>query len=74
MSDVNVSPTPIQRNSADVAVELTREYLNRSATVIDSVDDIASIYTKLYSVAEYCRIENRVLAREVMDTVKTYLK
>lgn len=70
---VNVKPTPIQRNTSDVALELTKEFFRLSASGVDSVEDLTKVYAQIYAVAEYCRLDNSKIAREVSEEVKTYL-
>ncbi|MGC8229007.1 hypothetical protein ACP2W0_08390 [Pseudobacillus badius] len=49
MSDkVKVSPTPIQRNSADVAIELLEMHLRKEAV---DANEIEVLYAKYYALA-----------------------
>jgi hypothetical protein len=56
---VNVNPSPIQRNSADVAIELTIEYFRRFG-VNDQVE-MTDVYSKFYATAEYLKLNHRRL-------------
>lgn len=50
MSDnININPTPIQRNTKDVATELTLEYYKLHPDM--TVEEIAEVYTKFYATA-----------------------
>jgi len=50
MSDrISVQPTPIQRNSKDVAIELLKLHASRGPV---EPGDIEELYTKYYSLAE----------------------
>jgi hypothetical protein len=46
---INVNPTPIQRNTLDVATELTQLYF-KARTPAD-VEEIQDVYSKFYAVA-----------------------
>jgi hypothetical protein len=50
---VEVKPTPIQRNSLDVAVELFQEYAKYND--VSKVEDIQEVFLKLYSTVEGAR-------------------
>jgi hypothetical protein len=53
MSDtVRVSPTPIQRNKFDVAVELTQLHFEQNINTTSN--DIEGLFAKYYALAEYC--------------------
>lgn len=50
MSDrISVQPTPIQRNSKDVAIELLKLHASRVSVGPDNIEEL---YTKYYSLAE----------------------
>jgi hypothetical protein len=51
--DIRVSPTPIQRNVKDVALELTLLYYQNNNT--DSIEEIQETYAKFYAIAETLR-------------------
>jgi hypothetical protein len=64
---ISVSPTPIQRNSADVALELTELYFKRYG--LDSMQDITDAYSKFYATAEYLRMNHRKLENLVPEDI-----
>lgn len=64
---LNVKPTPIQRNSADVATELTKLYYTSYA--FDEPNEIAETYAKFYATAEYLRLNNRTLNKLVPEDI-----
>lgn len=70
--NVNVNPTPIQRNSADVAVELLNIYYRVNA--INDENEIANIYSKFYATAEFVRLNyrnlNGLVPEEILNSVK----
>lgn len=47
--DIRVNPTPIQRNTLDVATELTQLYFSRVA--FESIEEIQETFLKFYTVA-----------------------
>lgn len=47
-NDIKVSPTPIQRNALDVAMELTKMYVER--TPVDA-EELDSVFARFYAVA-----------------------
>lgn len=50
--NINVSPTPIQRNAEDVAIELTQLYYEKgdySASI--TIEEIQETYSKFYATA-----------------------
>lgn len=50
MSDrISVQPTPIQRNSKDVAIELLKLHASRGPVEPEHIEEL---YTKYYSLAE----------------------
>ncbi|MGW6666611.1 hypothetical protein [Peribacillus sp. NPDC055009] len=51
MTDVKVSPTPIQRNSLDVAMELTQMHKQLVGMGFESTD-IAQTYAGYYALAQ----------------------
>jgi hypothetical protein len=52
--NLKVSPTPIQRNSADVAMELLKIHLNNA---VFNINDIGELYAKYYSIARTLEIK-----------------
>jgi hypothetical protein len=50
--NVNVNPTPIQRNQRDVAMELTKLYFDRQGREEFTIDKIKEVYINFYSVAK----------------------
>lgn len=50
--NIRVSPTPIQRNSADVATDLVQLHTRLKAT---DVNEIGDLYKKYYAIAETLR-------------------
>ncbi|MED3888278.1 hypothetical protein [Priestia aryabhattai] len=50
--NIEVSPTPIQRNSADVAMELFKQHIRIKSTKVDEYGDL---YAKYYAIAETLR-------------------
>jgi hypothetical protein len=48
--DIKVKPTPIQRNTLDVATELTQLYFSRYNP--DTPEEIQEVFLKFYAVAE----------------------
>ena len=57
MSDnVNVSPTPIQRNRRDVAIELLKIYLERGDYTANEIteDKLSQLYEKYFDIALKC--------------------
>lgn len=54
--DIKVNPTPIQRNTLDVATELTQLFFSRFA--FDSEKAIQDAFLKFYAVAEAARLTN----------------
>ncbi len=64
VNDINVKPTPIQRNALDVATELTLKYYSMYST--ESVEEMQEIFLKFYSVAEAGRILNYAELKEYM--------
>jgi len=48
--NINVNPTPIQRNSNDVALELTLFYYKDKPS--DDIKEIQETYTKFYVLAD----------------------
>jgi hypothetical protein len=48
--DVKVSPTPIQRNLNDVAIELTKIYVNESVGLKDP-EELFPLYKKAFKTA-----------------------
>lgn len=53
---IEVTPTPIQRNLNDVAVELTTLALEYNGN--RDPDEIERLYRKFYKVAYDCRVGN----------------
>lgn len=51
--NINVNPTPIQRNSFDVAIELFQEYAKTND--VSKVEDIQAVFLKLYATVEGAR-------------------
>lgn len=59
--NINVEPTPIQRNRRDVAVELLKLSISWDKTKKDyTEDEIIALYNKFYANA--CSIENMTTA------------
>ncbi|MFC0559664.1 hypothetical protein [Halalkalibacter alkalisediminis] len=48
---IKVNPTPIQRNSFDVAIELMNYHLSRKRT---EVEELEGLFAKYYALATYC--------------------
>ncbi|TKI70107.1 hypothetical protein FC756_08355 [Lysinibacillus mangiferihumi] len=46
---ISVQPTPIQRNSKDVAIELLKLHVSRGPVEPEHIEEL---YTKYYSLAE----------------------
>lgn len=55
MPDVNVSPTPIQRNANDVAVDLINIHASR---FVLNEEDIPALYVKYVALARYMNSKN----------------
>lgn len=51
--NINVSPTPIQRNSLDVATELTELYY--SSNSVGDIQEIQETFLKFYAIADMAR-------------------
>ncbi|MDX8291434.1 hypothetical protein SLL00_16610 [Metabacillus indicus] len=67
MSDINVKPTPIQRNSADVAVELTELFFRTNA--VENANHVKEIYSEFFATAEYLRLNYRNLKGLVPEEI-----
>ena len=50
--NINVKPTPIQRNKFDVATELTK--LHFESVTPRSDEEIGEVFAKFYAIASYC--------------------
>jgi hypothetical protein len=50
--DINVKPTPIQRNKFDVAVELVE--FSKPYISYDNIEDIQNAFAKFYAIAAAC--------------------
>lgn len=50
--NIRVSPTPIQRNSADVATELVQLHVRTNPSDADAIGDL---YKRYYAIAETLR-------------------
>jgi hypothetical protein len=55
MSDVKISPTPIQRNANDVAIELVNLHASRFSI---QESDIPELFTKYVALARYLNSKN----------------
>lgn len=53
--NINVSPTPIQRNSADVAIELVQLHVRTNPSDADILGDL---YKRYYAISETLRKKN----------------
>lgn len=55
-NDVNVSPTPIQRNRRDVAIELVELYLKQGNFISDEMteDRLCELYSKFHRQVVSC--------------------
>ncbi|MBX6333727.1 hypothetical protein IRY61_00085 [Candidatus Saccharibacteria bacterium] len=53
---IEVEPTPIQRNLNDVAIELTKIYLNLSDG-LENPEDLFTLYKKAYKTAADVKYE-----------------
>ena len=51
MSELNVRPTPIQRNMMDVATDLTLAYVTKCD--VNSVEEVQQMYLTFFAVAKY---------------------
>lgn len=74
MSKVRVSPAPIQRNTNDVAIELTKLYLE-TYNVELSPENLARMYAGFYAIAAVC--ENRYLENILSilpDEIRPYIE
>lgn len=67
LETANVKTKPIQRNSADVATELTEIYCDNYA--FEDAEDLATIYAKFYAVAEYLRVNPNNLDHLVPENI-----
>lgn len=63
-NEVKVAPTPVQRNSLDVALELTQMYFRAKST--NSPDEIAEIFSKFLATS-------RIFEHTSYDTLKKLL-
>jgi len=54
--NINVNPTPIQRNAADVAIELTE--MHKQLIGFADENDIERVYTKYFSLASVLKNTN----------------
>lgn len=69
MSDVKVSPTPIQRNANDVAIELVNLHASRFGV---EQDEIPELFAKYVALARYMNSKNyndlkRFLPEEIQE-------
>lgn len=55
-NDINVNPTPIQRNRRDIAIEMVQLYLKHADFTIDQITDdkLCELYKKFYNRALDC--------------------
>ena len=72
MSDLNVKPTPIQRNKFDVAMELTQLYIDRIA--VEGIEDIEKAFARFYALAVFCERSSptelqKLLSEELINQV-----
>ena len=52
--DMKIKPTPIQRNSFDVAVDLTKLYYKTAPTNETKADRIAEVFSMFFATAKLC--------------------
>ncbi|MFF2449354.1 hypothetical protein ACFVSW_20130 [Neobacillus sp. NPDC058068] len=70
--NIKVSPTPIQRNSADVAMELLKIHLDNARF---EIKDIGELYSQYYSLAKtleyksYSDLEE-FIPKEIVSKIK----
>lgn len=70
--NIKVSPTPIQRNSADVAMELLKIHLNNA---VFNVDDIGELYAKYFAIAKTLEYKSYDLLEEfIPEEIKAKIK
>ncbi|AUJ77561.1 MULTISPECIES: hypothetical protein [Bacillus amyloliquefaciens group] len=70
MADITTKPNPIQRNSSDVAVELTQLHVEQFG--LENKDDLANIYAKYYAVAHLLKTNpvSKFLPEEIRNNLK----
>ena len=66
-NNINIAPNPIQRNQRDVALELTKMYLDRFS--VDSLEEMQEVYSKFYAVCVNIEIKNLKRTRALRDLV-----
>lgn len=70
--DINISPTPIQRNSSDVALELT--LLFYKVNPINSVEELQETYTNFFVLAKSLNgMGSTVLKKHLSKEIKEKL-
>ncbi|MED1820996.1 hypothetical protein [Bacillus subtilis] len=73
MSDITTKPTPIQRNSLDVAIELTQLHVEQFG--LEGKDDLANTYAKYYAIANTLKNKNlEALKKFLPEEIKSKLK
>lgn len=71
---IKTTPTPIQRNCYDVAVELTQLYFQKSDKSVSLPDDISEIFAKFFAVATLCEVTSgKDLKKLLPDGLKDML-
>ncbi|CRK80317.1 hypothetical protein [Neobacillus massiliamazoniensis] len=63
-NNIKVSPTPIQRNKFDAAIDLLN--IHRNTYGFDSQEEIESLFAKYYAIAEVCE---RKSAKDLQELV-----
>ena len=66
-NNINITPNPIQRNQRDVALELTKMYLDRFS--VDSLEEMQEVYSKFYAVCVNIEIKNLKRTSALRDLV-----
>ena len=66
-NDINVQASSVQRNHKDVALELTKMYLDRFA--VDSLEEIQEVYSKFYAVSVNIEAKNFKRTSVLQDLV-----
>lgn len=70
-NDINVKPSPIQRNNRDIAIELTKMYLKDFG--IQSLEDMQEVYAKFYAVSTLMERKSYAELEElVSENLKQY--
>lgn len=67
-----MSPTPIQRNSADVAIELLT--IHKELNSVTTETELLELYAKFYATAEYLKRSPNYLAPLVPEEVMKLFK